>query len=613
MPRKSDRKKDQTNLEKMKNEMIRKKEKAEKASVAGQHDESTVILQGEVREGTQSSRLKEALLVRQVHASENEWSGEAVRDDAFDVQSCIREEDGQSNDINKPNIGVMTLTEGDFRNPENDEVLHNDEIDNLDLVVFWVGAEQFAFRLVNVKEIIKVDKIKRVPHAPANVAGLCSLRGSILPVVDIRRCLHMPEKEYNDDSRIIVADIHGRNVGIITDGISEVISIKASSILEPPANIKHNQSRNIIGIVLGDNGRSIIMVLDVENVVKFEQMEKDFLSDKTSDRDGSFSPASHHGDEAELVIFYINDEQYALDVRNVKEILRYVELLKVPNSPYYVEGVVSVRNNLLAVINLAKLFGAEHHGVYETTRIIVADAGDFSYGVIVDKVSEVARVPRKLFYKPFDIVKNAEKQFIREFANLSNGKQVVMILDPRKLASLNNLRAINFDHLTCGASGNVMINEEMPENQFLDQEQIVAFKVDNEEYGIRINYVCEVNRMDEIYSFPGAPDFIDGMVNLRGDIIPVLNLRAFFGKSLTNKSALSMLLVVEYKKQRIGLMIDSVTEVVRVNKDLLEETTRALEAENKKKFIHHIGKLNEGKRPILIIDLTAVLDFVIGQ
>ncbi len=586
MPRKSDRKKDLTNLEKMKNEMRRKKEKAEKASVAGRHDESTFILQGEGGEEIQSFRPEEALFVRQAHASENEWSGEPARDDAFDVpsRSRIQEKDRQ-----------------------------RVEVDHLDLVVFRVGDEQFAFRLMNVREIIKVDKIKRIPHAPAHVAGLCSLRGSILPVVDIRRCLRMPEKEYNEGSRIIVVDIHGRNVGIITDGISEVISVKASSILEPPANIKNDQRRDVIGIVLRENGERMIMVLDVENVVKFEQMEQDFLSDKTSDRDKSFSPASDHGDEAELVIFCINGEQYALHVRNVREILRYVDILKVPNSPYYVEGVVSVRNNLLAVINLAKLFGAEHHRIYETARIIVADAGDFSYGVIVDKVSEVARVPRKLFYKPFDTVKNTEKQFIREFANLNNRKKVVMVLDPRKLASLNNFHEMNLDHLTYGESQGVVINKEMPEDQFLDQEQFVVFKVDHEEYGIRIDYVCEVNSVDEIRSFPGAPDFIDGMANLREDIIPVLNLRAFFGKSVTTERAFSKLLVVEYRNERIGFMIDSVPEVVRVNRDFLEETTRALEAGNKKKFIRHIGKLNEGKRVILILDLKAVLNGVIGQ
>jgi purine-binding chemotaxis protein CheW len=391
-------------VEKIKNEMRRKKEKAEKGLVSGLYGESMVNL------------------------SERERLSETVRDDVPDVQSRIQ---------------------------ESREVLNNVGVDDLELVVFRVGVEQFAFKLKNVKEIIKVDGIKRVPHVPAHVAGLCSLRGSLLPVVDIRRCLHMPEKEYNDESRIIVTEIHGTNIGIITDGISDVISIKASSILEPPSNIKHNQRGDITGIVLGDNGKRIIMILDAENVVKLEQL-KNLISGKASDHDESFSPASHHGDESGLVMFCINDEQYALDVRNVKEILRYVEPLKIPNSPYYVEGIVSIRNNLLAVIHLAKLLGADHHGVYDSTRIIMVDAGDFTYGIIVDKVSEVIRVPRTLFYKPLHIVNNVDMQFIREFANLDNGKKVVMVLDPNKLASFNNVSAINFNNLACGESGNVL-------------------------------------------------------------------------------------------------------------------------------------------------------------
>lgn len=567
MPGKSHSKKDQSNLEKMKNEMRRKKEKAEKADkdpVAARIDEPTDMPQIQDIEGTLPSRPEEALLA---------------------------------------------FAEGDFQNQASGEVLHNVEVGDVELVVFRVGAEQFAFRLKHVREIIKVDGIRKVPHAPAHVAGLCSLRGSILPVVDIRRCLYLPEKEFNDDSKIIVTDIHGRNVGVVTDRISEVISLKASSILEPPANLKNNQSREIGGIVLGDNGKSIIMVLDAENVVKFEQLNKDLMSGNALDRAESFSPGSHHVDEVELVIFLIGGEQYALDVRNVKEILRYVELINVPHSPSYVEGVISVRNHLLAVINLAKLLGTGHCGVDESTRIIVVDAGDISYGMIVDKVSEVARVPNNLFYQPHHVIPYAEMQFIREFAHINEGKQVVMALDPYKIVPCNDLKAFRFENQVCGESGNVS-NQARPRNLYLDQEQIVAFRIDNEEYGINIDFVCEVINIDEIYSFLGAPDFIDGMVNRKGDIMPVLNLRTFFGITSIRKS--SKLLVVEYQKERIGIIIDSVTEVIMVHRELLENCTGALDAGNKKKYIHEIAKLNEGQRSILIIDLAAVLDFAIG-
>ncbi|WP_236595783.1 chemotaxis protein CheW [Paenibacillus sp. EPM92] len=357
---------------------------------------------------------------------------------------------------------------------------------------------------------------------------------------------------------------HNREMGQVLHHV-EVDDVKLV-ILQPPANIQNNQSGEISGIVWGDNGKSIIMVVDVENVVKFEQLNNDFMSGgKALERAKSFSPSTHHVDEIEWVIFLISGEQYALDVRNVKEILRCAELLKVPHSPYYVEGVISVRNHLLAVINLAKLFGTGHCGVDESTRIIVVDAGDISYGMIVDQVSEVARVPRNLVYQPNHRLLNAGMQFIREFIHVNDGKQVVMALDPYQLIPCNDLNAIRFESLADGESGNVL-NKEMSRNLHLDQEQIVAFKIDNEEYGIKIDFVCEVNNIDEIYSFPGAPDFIDGMVNLRGDIIPVLNLGTFFGISVTQKSSFSKLLVVEYQKERIGIMIDSVTEVEAYNR-----------------------------------------------
>lgn len=317
--------------------------------------------------------------------------------------------------------------------------------------------------------------------------------------------------------------------------------------------------------------------------------------------------------EAELVMFRASGGQYALEVGNVKEILRYAGPLKVPDCPNYVEGVIPVRNRLLAVVNLAELLGTGHGRVEDSARIIVVDAGDISYGIVADKVTEVARVPRERICKPGHAFQHTDMRFIRGFVQTGHGKRVVMVLNPYALVSANELDSVCSAHPARGENGNVLINEAASKKLHLDQEQIVVFQLNGQEYGVTVDYVCEVNTVDAIYRLPGAPVFIEGMASLRGDLLTVLNLRTFFGMPSAGGSALNKLLVVEYNEERIGIMIDSVSEVVGVNRNLLESADKALNCGNKNRFVRQIGKLNGGNRTILIIDPPAVLDFIYGR
>lgn len=478
----------------------------------------------------------------------------------------------------------------------------------LDLVVFGVGTEQFAFKMMNVLEIIRVSGLRTFPNAPEHVAGLCCLRGSAIPIIDIRKCFHMPFKEYDEDSRIIVVDIHGNQVGIITDRISNLASMEASAIAEPPSNIRNKKEGYISGIVIEDQGKGIIMVLDIEKLINVYQLNHAFARTESNSGGKYEVSALQTSVREKLVVFNIGIENYALNIKHVKEIVRYGELMSVPNSPHYVEGVLSIRNHLLAVINPGKIFGIQHHQIQESTRIIVVDAGAFSYGIVVENVSEVASVQRNHFYNPLRIVKSADMDFISEFAKLSNEK-IVMVLDSNKLVSFTHLSSV-YSEMKDEHHRIVPMNIEFTKEQF-NLEKIVAFNIDEVEYGIGIDYVGEIKRLDGIVSLPGAPDFITGMVHLRGEIIPLVNLRALLGITEKSKLPPSMYLVVEYKKQRVGLIIDSVSEVIHINTELLEDIPQALLADNQKKYFRKICKLNEGKRTVMLVDLTEVLDFML--
>jgi purine-binding chemotaxis protein CheW len=108
--------------------------------------------------------------------------------------------------------------------------------DEQQLVVFQLGAELYGVEIARVHEIIRLQTVTRVPHAPAFVEGVINLRGKVIPVVDLRRRFGLPLADHSRASRIVVVEIGDQVVGIVVDGVSEVLRVNKGTI-EPPSPV----------------------------------------------------------------------------------------------------------------------------------------------------------------------------------------------------------------------------------------------------------------------------------------------------------------------------------------------------------------------------------------
>ncbi|MBU3099305.1 MULTISPECIES: chemotaxis protein CheW [Clostridium] len=471
-------------------------------------------------------------------------------------------------------------------------------VKKIEVIVFKVDEEEFALRISYIKEIIRVPILQKIPNAPQYITGLCCLRGDLLPVIDSRKLFNMPHKEFDDCSRIIVTDIHDKRIGLICDKVSEVITVEESAIKEPPSSIKGIDGGVINSILILNNGKRVVMLLDAEKITKAYD-----LSDvaKEQHRSADNLEGKEKEEEEQIIIFNIGVGEYGFNINYVKEIIRLPAIMKVPNTPSFIEGVFSIRNQLIAVVNLGKLLGMDFKQPDEYSRVVIINNGSFSFGIIVDKVSHVMVVAKRLFKKSNEITNSF---YVQGIYNLNKGKRLIIMLEPLKLISSEETRGVVGIDLKEGVKDK-SLNVSDEDNNF---EHIVIFKLDEEEYGIKISNVQEINRMSEITHIPGAPVFINGMVNLRGDIIPILNLRKLFTAHDSGSYCESKFLVVEFKKMKIGIMIDSASEVLKVSKNYLEEASEVFDRNNS--YIDKIAKLNNGKRVVLILNLRAVLSFM---
>ena len=149
-----------------------------------------------------------------------------------------------------------------------------------------------------------------------------------------------------------------------------------------------------------------------------------------------------------------------------------------------------------------------------------------------------------------------------------------------------------------------MAAQEEQKNDTNELLQLVSFKIGEEEFGVDILKVQEINRMMQITKVPNSPNFVDGVVNLRGRIIPVIDLRTRLGMPRIEHGKETRIVVVELSGTTVGFIVDEVSEVLRIPKNITEappEMVSGLDSE----YITAVGKLED--RLLILLDLEKVL------
>ena len=149
-----------------------------------------------------------------------------------------------------------------------------------------------------------------------------------------------------------------------------------------------------------------------------------------------------------------------------------------------------------------------------------------------------------------------------------------------------------------------MENMEEHKKETSELLQLVSFTIGNEEFGVNILFVHEINRMLQITKVPNSPGFVDGVINLRGRVIPVINLRAKLGLGRKEHDKNTRIIVVEVIGKTVGFIVDAVKEVLRIPKDITEAPPDLVAGVNSE-FIMAVGKLED--RLITLIDLEKIL------
>ncbi|WP_435927732.1 chemotaxis protein CheW [Dryocola sp. BD613] len=138
-------------------------------------------------------------------------------------------------------------------------------------LVFTLGEEEYGLEILKVQEIRGYDRVTRIANTPDFILGVTNLRGVIVPIVDLRVKFDLPVAEFNANTVIIILNFADRVVGIIVDGVSDVISLNSSQIRPAPDFSVTLSTEYLLG--LGTIDERMLILVDIEKLLNSEEME----------------------------------------------------------------------------------------------------------------------------------------------------------------------------------------------------------------------------------------------------------------------------------------------------------------------------------------------------
>ena len=472
------------------------------------------------------------------------------------------------------------------------------------LVTFNLDGVEFGLDIDRVQEITTRTEITPVPGAPRFVLGVINLRGQIIPVLDSRQRFHLAASPPTSRTRIIVLDLAGEPTGFQVDSVAEVVKLDDFSLKETPPLVAGVRSEYLAGMVTA--GSRLITLIDLEKILdSSEFFHRELLAQETGRAlgfAGAGQEIEEESDELPFVTFSLGSESFGVALTNVEEIVDLPQVTKIPDAPDYVMGVICIRDQVLPLLDFTHLLrveGANDDAPKE--MVILLSFENARLGMVVDGIQEIIRIREEDILPAPHTLSEKEKEHL----------DGVVIRSDRMVSLIRVMEILDReDHQKLAVMSSSIGSSRVVEHVENHDLSIVVFRLGDESFGMRLHEVREIIMVGQITPVPRAPAFVEGVLNLRGEVMPVLDLRSRFGLDRRDRTALSRILITPIGGVFTGLVVDSVQEVGSVDLRKLEDPPRVTSA-GANAYIEKVARSESGM--IFILDLKKLLNDMEGH
>lgn len=473
-------------------------------------------------------------------------------------------------------------------------------------LIFRVDSQIYAIRSDDVTEVIRVPAVARVPQSPVALLGLGNLRGSVLPVVGLREMLGKQTTTASSTARAIVLDV-GAPVALVVDSVAALETVGDRQIETDQKEIGVVGAEKLLGAFSMGSNKQVAKILDIRSLLQAAFTNLTRAKGQARKLKAGTAPKTDGGAPKKmeiLVTFEVADQEFALPLDAVQEILPVpATMTAVARAEAVVLGITSVRDTLMPLLSLRGLLGFEAGRVArDREKVIVMKFGGAQIGLVADQARSIVAADPDLMdpVPPILAARTGGESRIRSVYRGEAG--LISILSPDQMFREDVMQRLTTGHQTRQQAATAQSDAGGREELIF-----LVFRLGNDEFGLPIDAVVEVAQVPaQITRVPKTPKFLEGVVNLRGEVLPVVDQRRRFDMPKHDKDEARRLVVVKTERHRAGIIVDAVSDVLRTHRenvapppDLTDEKTARL--------VRGVINLEKAGRIVLLLDATELL------
>jgi purine-binding chemotaxis protein CheW len=472
-------------------------------------------------------------------------------------------------------------------------------------LTFRADGVLYALPADLVSEIIRVPPVARVPQGPRSLLGVANLRGVVLPLASLRGLLGKDEIGSTAAARAIVLG-GAAPVALAVESVAALVTVDADEVESEQVELAQAEGERLLGAFHIEAAGEIAKVLDIRVLLDaafVQRAQNQRAGGGALVRDPSRN-AEAEDQQQKLVTFEVAGQEYGLDLTAVQEIVRAPEAVAVvPRAEAVVLGVMAYRDMLLPLMSLRALlgFGAEG-GEDEQRKVVVTAVNGVRVGLVADRMRAILPVEPDLMdpTPPMLAARTGGEAKVKAIYRAEGGRRLISVLAPELLFREDVMQRLG------GGQGAVQTDALEANSERGEIVKFLIFRLGDDEFGLPIDTVDEVARVpDQITRLPKTPAFLEGVINLRGEVLPVVDQRRRFDMPKLEDAAGQRLVVVRTERHRAGLIVDSVSEVLSTDAariepapDLTGQATR---------LVHGVLNLEHAGRIVLLLDPAELL------
>jgi len=433
-----------------------------------------------------------------------------------------------------------------------------------------IENEIYGFNSEEVKYILTIPSITPVPLSDKSVLGVIVINGQVISVIDLGVVLRDNKININGEKAKLIIF---KNEAFVVDEVLDIEEVDKDNLEIIDEDFIHGFYKD---------KEYLVQLLNVENILKslkidiFKPITVDTIEENINNNNKNVS-----NDYIRALFFKVEDEKFAINIESLRELIFVPEITFVANND--VLGVITLREEVITILDMNKLLGFKSKKPTKKSRILITSYENKAIGFLVDEVEEVKNVYLNKLEEA-NILLNEMINFIYKDEN-----EVVSII------SIDELRKLIREH-------SIKNKKEEKKEKVLGENmrEVTVFKIDNEEYAFDIEDVQEIIRYDTITPIPNAPKYVEGVLNLRGAVIPIISLpkRLDYKCDINDKTKI---IVYSINNENIGFIVDDVSEILFVEDKYISKAT------NSEAIFDEIINLDDGKRVILKIKVKNLI------